>query len=346
MGKDDLGHLVATRAYTVYADMRWPARTGIGNVMKACVARMPATVTLEPLAISRGIGSPLSPFSISEALGGRDGGVFWSPGFVPPAWGRCPSVVTVHDLTHLHFYSRLHRTYYDLLFRRMYRHCSAIVCSSDSTRNEFLAWSGMPRARVHLIHLGVDPVYAANTEGPGLGYPYVLYPGNRRQYKNLDRLLVAYARSSLPAKGIYLLLTGEPDAALSARAYELGISWRLRFGGSVDDTQMPRLYRGALFVAFVSLYEGFGLPIVEAMASGVPVLTSNVTSMPEIAGDAALIVDPRNVADISTAMNRLAEDRSLREELIARGSARAAIFNWDGAAGRLWDIVEQAARAA
>jgi glycosyltransferase involved in cell wall biosynthesis len=346
MGNNDLRLPVTSCAYTVYADLRWPAQTGIGNVMTACMERAPAGTSIVPLRIDRGIGSPLSPFSISRALGDEGGGgVFWSPGFVPPAWGNSPSVVTVHDLTHLHFYSRLHRAYYDLLFRRMYRRCTAIVCVSDYTRNEFLAWSGISRARVHVVHNGVNPAYARNAEVLDFGDPYVLYPGNRRNYKNLDRLLTAYARSSLPARGIHLMLTGKPDAVLKARAHELGISWRLRFAGDVDDAAMPKLYRGAHFVAFVSLYEGFGLPIVEAMASRVPVLTSNVSAMPEVAANAALIVDPLSLADISSAMDRLAADHSLRADLVARGVERAGHFDWDRSAGALWDIVAQASRA-
>jgi glycosyltransferase involved in cell wall biosynthesis len=108
---------------------------------------------------------------------------------------------------------------------------------------------------------------------------------------------------------------------------------------------MPKLYRGALFVAFVSLYEGFGLPILEAMASRVPVLTSNVSAMPEVAGSAAITVDPRSVDDITQSMNRLAEDRVLREELIECGRERAMRFSWDRSADELWTIVEQASLA-
>jgi glycosyltransferase involved in cell wall biosynthesis len=345
--RDDLRLSVTQSAYTVYADLRWPPQTGIGNVMTACLERAPAGAAIVPLKISSAIGSPFSPISVSRALGYESrGGVFWSPGFVPPAWGDRPSVVTVHDLTHLHFYSRLHRSYYDLLFRPMYRRCTAIVCVSDYTRNEFLTWSGIARERVHVVHNGVSPAYVRNDDVFGFPHPYVLYPGNRRSYKNLDRLLAAYARSSLPVNGVHLMLTGKPDAVLAARAHELGIAGRLNFAGHVDDAAMPKLYRGALFVAFASLYEGFGLPIVEAMASRVPVLTSNVSAMPEVAGNAALIVDPLSLGDMSAAMNRLGEDRSLREELIARGIERVMHFDWDRSARAIWNIVEHASRDA
>jgi len=330
-------------SYHVHADLRWPHGTGIGTVMSAYLKRAPKEVHISPLTIAASPGSPLSAFAIARALDHEAGdGVFWSPGFVPPAWTNRPSIVTVHDLTHLHHYSRWHRAYYELIFRGMFHRCTEIVCVSDFTRNEFLAWSHIDRSRVHRVYNGVDAAFTANDNRIELPYPYVLYPGNRRSYKNIDRLLRAYAGSTLPARGIHLVCTGEPDLALRARAHELGISWRLTFAGNIEHQDMPPLYRGALFVAFVSLYEGFGLPILEGMASRVPVLTSNISSMPEIAGDAALTVDPYSVADIAKAMNRLAEDDALRECLIERGIERAQQFDWDRSSKMLWDLIEQA----
>ena len=335
------------RTYTVYADLRWPAQTGIGNVMTACLERAPSEATIEPLDVQGAIGSPLSPMSISKALlSRRTSGVFWSPGFVPPAWAGLPSVVTVHDLTHRHFYSRLHRTYYDLLLRHMYRRCTAIVCVTDCARNEFLAWSGSDARRVHVVPNGVGEAYVRNTQTLDLPYRYVLYPGNRRNYKNLDRLMTAYAQSALPGKGIHLVLTGNADQNLSGLAEKLSIQPFVKFIGKVADEDMPRLYRGSLFVAFISLYEGFGLPIVEAMASRVPVLTSTVSAMPEVAGNAALLVDPLSVPDIKTAMNRLADEPALREDLVGAGVARARRFSWDETAAGHWSIVEGVSQAA
>jgi glycosyltransferase involved in cell wall biosynthesis len=338
---------ISTNGYTVYADLRWPVQTGIGNVMTACLQRAPQNARVETLGAAGRIGSPFSPMRISAALARKDReGVFWSPGFVPPAWGRRPSVVTVHDLTHLHFYSKLHRAYYDLLFRNMYRRCSAIICCSDYTRRELLAWSGIDPTRVHLVWHGVEPVFARNDETLGIDDPYVLYPGNRRGYKNLDRLLTAYAQSVLPRQGVCLLLTGSPDANLEALAQKLGVGSLVRFSGYVADEQMPKLYRGALFVAFISLYEGFGLPIVEAMASRVPVLTSNLSAMPEVAGKAALIVDPLSVSEIQKGMDRLAESSTFRQELIEAGIERATLFSWDQAAAAHWRLVEDVCQAA
>ncbi len=334
---------------SVYSDMRWPLKTGIGNVMAAMVERKPSRMNLVGLEVKGTIGSPFSPFAVGQALrrsaADRDG-VYWSAGFVPPAMMRIPSVVTVHDLTHLRFYSRFHAAYYNHYLKPLYRQCSAIVCVSDYTRREFLDWSGMPADKVLVVYNSVDRIYLENQESAQMPYRYILYPGNHRSYKNLDRLISAYAASVLPQQDIHLALTGHANQALVEHARRAGVESRLHFLGRVNDEDLPKLYKGALFVAFVSLYEGFGLPIVEAMASGVPVLTSNVSAMPEVAGNAALIVDPYSIEAIAAGLNSLASDDALRQELVGKGREQVARFDWDRSAQELWGIVDRVYGAA
>ncbi len=334
---------------SVYSDLRWPLKTGIGNVMTAMVERKPSRMNLVGLQVKGGIGSPFSPFAISLALrrsaADRDG-VYWSAGFVPPAVMHIPSVVTVHDLTHLRFYSRFHSAYYNFYLKPLYRLCSAIICVSDYTRREFLEWSGMSPNKVSVVYNSVDRIYLENQEAAQLPYRYVLYPGNHRSYKNLQRLITAYAASVLPQRDIHLAMTGDVNQTLVEHARRAGVESRLHFLGRVNDEDLPKLYKGALFVAFVSLYEGFGLPIVEAMASGVAVLTSNVSAMPEVAGNAALMVDPYSIKDIAGALDRLAGDTVLRDELVARGREHVTRFDWDLSAQELWGIIDHVYRAA
>lgn len=337
--------MTAVGSYPVYADFRWPPMTGIAKVQAACVAAAPPHISLVDLRVAGSLGSPAAPLALSRALQRvrASDGVFWNPGFLPPLWARIPSVVTVHDLTHRLFYSRLHRAYYDVVLKPLYRRCDAIICVSEFTRDTFLAWSKMTANKVHVVLNGVSPAFAVNNETLYLPYPYILYPGNHRSYKNLVRLLNAYAQSKLPQNDIHLVLTGERHTGLQSQAMALGIADRVHFCGWLDGPDLPKLYRGALAVAFISLYEGFGLPIVEAMASGVPVMTSNITSMPEIAGDAALIVDPYSIPEIVEALNTLALDKAARCQLIARGAARVSQFDWKKSAARLWAIVDSAA---
>ncbi len=333
--------------YQVFSDMRWPEKTGIGNVMTAMVDGCPGHAEVVDLDVQGRIGSPLSPLAVSRSLRGKalDGGVFWSAGFVPPLWSPVPSVVTVHDLTHLHFYSRAHALYYRHFFLPLYRRCEAVVCVSDYTRREFIEWSGMPASRVHVVLNGVSPQFSANTETLGLPYRYVLYPGNHRSYKNLDRLVCAYARSGLRDMDVHLVMTGTENVELMNLARNEGVEAYVHFAGRLADADLPRVYRGAEAIAFVSLYEGFGLPIVEAMASGVPVLTSNVSAMPEVAGDAALIVDPYSVDDIARALRQLMVEPGLRAELAGRGREQVRRFDWTASADALWSIVDDVVSA-
>lgn len=262
---------------------------------------------------------------------------------MPPAWSAIPAVVTVHDLIHLRHYSRLHRTYYDHILRPLYRRCRAILCVSEYTRREFLCWSGMQESRVITLYNGVSERFMSGSSHERLfPFLYVLYAGNRRRYKNLQRLLQAYATSALPARGIRFVLTGAADDMLLRWVRQLRIADAVHFAGYVDDAAMPALYRHAHIVALVSLEEGFGLPIVEAMAVGAPVLTSNVSATAEIAGNAAMLVDPYSVDSIREGLQALAFEHGERESRIRLGHARARSFSWDKTAREWWRVLSEA----
>jgi glycosyltransferase involved in cell wall biosynthesis len=329
----------------VYADLRWPPKTGIGAVQSALLSRASPSVEIVNLDVAGRIGSPTSPLHITRALFRHAArrGVFWSPGFLPPWRSRVPVVVTVHDLAHMHHYTRFHAAYYGTVLKHLYCRCHSVICVSDYTRQKFLEWSGMSPDRVFTVYNGVPHDLFAQEGDLGLPYSYVFYPGNRRSYKNLDRLLTAYANSALPRAGIHIVLTGEVDKALHRKAREVGIEGLIHFTGAVSDQDLARLYRGATLAAFVSLYEGFGLPILEAMAAGIPVLTSNVTAMPEVAGGAALLVDPTCTEEISAGLERLSFDEDLRQEFVRLGRIQAARFDWDRSAAQVWKIVAAAA---
>nr|WP_249116998.1 glycosyltransferase family 1 protein [Ciceribacter sp. L1K23] len=270
-------------------------------------------------------------------------GVFYSAGFVPPVFSRLPSVVIVHDLTHRRFYGAAKRAYYDLVYKPLYRRCSAVICVSEFTRQEFLEWSGMPAEKVHLVYNGYESCFDEAGPVHQPGYPYVFYGGNHRSYKNLDRLIKAFAASTLPSRGIKLVLTGKRNDELATLADNLSVGSDVVFSGRLPSEEIPSFYRGALAVAYVSLFEGFGLPIVEAYACGVPVLTSNVSAMPEVAGEGALLVNPESVEEIKQGLDRITSDADLRMRLIAGGRRRREDFDWDSSAQRLWQLVKDTA---
>jgi glycosyltransferase involved in cell wall biosynthesis len=207
-----------------------------------------------------------------------------------------------------------------------------------------LEWSGISPERVTTIHLGVSEAFRRPHSAQMLPYPYVFYPGNHRRYKNISRLLRAYAESRLPRLGIRIVFTGSPQADLVRDAADLKVSEMMHFAGAVSEDQIVGLYKGALVVAFVSLYEGFGLPILEAMTAGVPVLTSNTSSMPEIAGDAARLVDPSSTEEITAGLEALAFDSAERDLRISRGYERARLFSWEATAEKVWALVGSLAK--
>lgn len=331
----------------VLADMRWPLHTGIGQVQEAYLTRKPPQIALVDLNVAGSIGSPLSPARITFAIwrANKRPALFWSAGFVPPLFGCKRAIVFVHDLTHLRYYGRLRRIYYEFVLRWLYRRCAAIICVSDYTRGEFLAWSKADPGKVHVIKNGVSSAFLENKLATRLSYKYVLYPGNHRSYKNLDRLIRAFAKSNLAGQGVHLLLTGKKHPELYDVVSECHLQEFVHFCGRVPAEELPKLYRGAEAVVFVSLYEGFGLPILEAMASDVPVITSSVSAMPEVAGDAALLVDPHSVESIADALVRIASDEKLRRELVAKGRQRVKEFDWNRSAEKFWRLVVALSRS-
>lgn len=332
---------------TIYADLRWPPATGIGVVCQEVLRRLPKDLSVSPLRTTTRIGSPLSPVALSWALAEARAqtGAFWSAGFVPPITSRVPRVVTVHDLTHLHFYSFAHTAYYRAVYKPIFRSVERLICVSKYTADELCEWCGLDSTRVHVIHNGVSARFHPRVgKRPAQEHaPYILYAGNRRKYKNLRRLIQAFAISRLAEDGFRLELTGTPDPDLHELARDLDCAKNLVFSGNLDDDKLADRYASAHGIAFVSLYEGFGLPILEGMASGVPVLTSNVSSMPEIAGDAAIIVNPYSTEDIAAGLRRLCLDSDARSRCVEQGFQRAGDFSWDRTAEATWSVVRSAA---
>jgi glycosyltransferase involved in cell wall biosynthesis len=165
-------------------------------------------------------------------------------------------------------------------------------------------------------------------------FRYVLYPGNHRRYKNLERLIRAFALSRLPRENIHLAITGPTNQYLAAVAQSVGVGPSVVFLGAIPKIDMPKLYKGALAICFVSLYEGFGLPIVEGFASGVPVVAARSSALPEVAGNAALLVDPFDIGGIASALESATMDETERSRLKAAGLFRA---------GQFWELVLQTA---
>lgn len=272
------------------------------------------------------------------------------PSTILPPLLPCPAVVTVHDLA----WARHSETYEtkDLRMQRevvprSVRRAAHVIAVSESTASDLAEVVGVPREKISAIPLGVSSIF--RPDGPPLSgdtFPgaerlaegYVLHTGGLHLRKNIARLLEAYKRVKEVAEAPPLVIAGEAGSAagreLAERASALGVGDDVIFAGYVEESVLAALYRGATIAAYPSLYEGFGLPVVEAMASGVPVITSNRGATAEVAGEAALLVDPESVEGIAAAISRLLGDEALRQDLTALGLSRSKAFRWEVTAER------------
>lgn len=318
----------------IYFDTRWNGNHGIGRFSTELQQRLPGVV---PLRILGPKLSPIDPLASALALAGRRDGCFLSPGFNPPLTSPIPFVFTIHDLVHLHVpgeSSVLRRLYYAAVVRPATRKAWRILTVSEYSRRDILEWTGLPPDAVRVVGNGVSPVFVP-AAGGAPREPYLLHVGRRGGHKNIRNLLRGFALSRA-AQRMHVVFTGEPDAETQAHAAAAGVAQRVRFAGPVDDAALVLLYQRCTALVFPSMHEGFGIPIVEAMATGTPVVTSTATSMPEVAGEGnALLVDPNEPAAIAQAIDRLAEDAALWQELAARGPRRAAEFTWEQVSARV-----------
>lgn len=257
------------------------------------------------------------------------------PHLTVPLLSTTPFVVTVHDLNYLGttaVSSPVRRAGYRVELAKA-RRARRLIAVSEHTRDAVVRALRVDRARVEVTYEAADPPEAiepdaAVLERHGIDAPFFLYVGAAYPYKNLLRLISALARVSGDAK---LVLAGDHEqfgAGLKNHAEALGLGRRVVFTGVVSEPELASLYDRALAYAFVSLSEGFGLPGLEAMSAGVPVLAANAGSLPEVYGDAAHYCDPLDVASIAAGLGEIASDAGLRAHLVELGRRRTAEFSW------------------
>lgn len=288
--------------------------------------------------------------------------VFFSPYYKAPLFAPCPTVVTIHDLIPLRFpaYTRGHWRLYAAAFRTwaalLARRAAAVITDSAHSKADLVELLGLASEHVHVIPIGVGEEFrplpapeavAATTTRYGISQPYLLSVGNFLPHKNLLRLVEAY--SALPdplRRRTRLVLAGRPARHGAARPVDPTILARpgVLLPGFIAPEDLPFLYAGATALVCPSLTEGFGLPVLEAMACGTPVVCARAGALPEVAGDAALYVDPTDVASIAKGLQRILEDEPLRRNLAARGLQRAKLFDPAHTTARLVDLLEAVAR--
>jgi glycosyltransferase involved in cell wall biosynthesis len=325
----------------LYADDRRVGDHGIGQFARQVLTG----IRYSRVTLKSDPDSPLDPLLLTRFLRKlKPDDLFFSPGYNPPLSCPAPFLVTLHDLNHLDRPENSNapkRLYYEVIVKRACHMAAAVLTVSEFSRQRIAEWSGVAVNKIINVGCGVGPEFHPDVASHPLEFPYIFCASNRRKHKNEFRLVEAFARSEV-AKEIRLVLTGEPTVELMHHIKRNGVQQRVHFMGHVPAAELPSLHRSAQAHVFPSLYEGFGIPAIEAMACGTPLVTSNTTALPEVVGDAALLVDPTSVDQIAEAITRILHHSALRQELRARGFARAAQFPWT----RTTSLVRRAMRQA
>ena len=263
--------------------------------------------------------------------------LLFSPVPEAPLFSHCRSVVMLHDLIPLRFpkWTSPLMPYFHFYIPAVLRQAEHILCNSQATADDAINFLGIPARKITPILLGYDQQHfrplELSSKVKTSSLPYFLYLGRHDPHKNVSRLITAFSQLASP-QDYQLWLAGPCDRRytpkLLAQAQELGIEQQVKCLDYVPYQQLPILMNQALGMVFPSLWEGFGFPVLEAMACGTPVITSNLSSLPEVAGEAALLVNPYNVQALAQAMQQLCDDPNLRSQLRQRGLERAKTFSW------------------
>jgi glycosyltransferase involved in cell wall biosynthesis len=330
------------------------------------LCRQPDCATIAALGDNfRAVPERAAPYSVREQLSvpidlrRERVDLFHAPHYVLPPLTRCRSVVTIHDCIHLRFPQYLpNRMAYAYARGSLWvatHRSDRVLTVSEASKRDILRYFRIPDRKIDVIYNAIDERFGQAPppeeiervrERYQLDGPFILYAGNIKPHKNLERLIEAF--NSLRGDGqfehVRLLIIGDEIskyATLRRAVHRHKLHKFVRFFGFVPDETLACLYRLASLFVFPSLYEGFGLPPLEAMASGTPVVTSNVSSLPEVVGDAALLIDPYEPEALADAMRSVLSDPALRESLRERGLARAREFSWDRSIRRVREIYDE-----
>ncbi len=266
------------------------------------------------------------------------------------------SLITIHDMAH-HFYPKYVVQGHDVDLPKYLSNCAAkadlILCMSENTKKDVINILGVPVEKVWVTYNGVSEAFHCNGDERllsdlrkrhGLPERFILFVGTIEPRKNLVKLVEAchllYSRDRVKEPLVIVGGKGWKNEAFYEIIRKLKVEDRIIFTGYVSDADLPLIYNAATVFVYPSLYEGFGIPVIEAMACGVPVVTSNVSSLPEVAGDAAILVNPEDVEEIASGINRVLSDEGLCKDLQDKGLKQARKFTWGACARKTLEAIE------
>jgi glycosyltransferase involved in cell wall biosynthesis len=295
------------------------------------------------------------PIPVQTFTGDVD--IFYSPDFVlPPVRDEIPTVLTVHDLSFVHFpetFTPSLRKYLNQVVPRSVRSASHVLADSQTTKDDISNIWNIDEKKITVLYSGVDRSFRPPSDTAKLvnvrnkydlgDRPYILSVSTIQPRKNYQMLIRAFKEvaKDFPHRLIIAGGKGWLYEETLAEVNAQGLNDRVLFVGFVDDQDLPALYSDATLFVFPSLYEGFGLPILEAMSCGVPVVVSNASCMPEVAGEAALVLPPQDEEAWTAAIRDLLDDPNRRAQMVAGGFLRARQFSWKRAAEQLSGVVQQ-----
>jgi len=310
-------------------DGRWTGETGIGRITKELSARLTNIDLInngpKPLSIANLIWQPL------KLRNTRQYKAYFSPGFNPVFFTKTPYITTICDLISLKHpgkYGAIKKAFFNSFIKPSIKNAHQVFTISEYSKNSIIEWTNIPPEKIINISCGISDIFIQNQKKANLGFPYILNVGNNKPHKNILRLVKAFYKAKI-CSSTKLILTSKPSSEVKRFITKNYLHNRIIFKERLTEENLAALYKGAKALIFPSLHEGFGLPILEAMASGTPVLTSNQTSCPEIAGNAAFMVDPYDTNEIATGISRIVNDHKLRDDLRRKGYERVKLYTWD-----------------
>ena len=290
-----------------------------------------------------------------DLLKNRSLDVFFTPTHYLPIFASKKSVVSILDVSYFYFPELFKKK--DLIQLKKWTKYSAkksakILTISESSKSDIIKEYGVSEDKVRVIYPGISTNSAVNNKLKmeelekkfGIKNKYILFVGTIQPRKNITRLIEAYSKIDSDVNLVIVGRRGWHYEEIFKAPEKYNVKDKVLFLENVTDEELPALYKNAEFFILPSLYEGFGIPVLEAMNYGTPVITSNISSLPEVGGDAALYVDPNDTMDIAEKMKKLLGDKNLRSELIAKGKKQVEKFSWEKSARQTLEVLEEVGR--
>lgn len=320
-------------------DPRWKGMGGIGTFYE----QINKINQYQVLDFEGSPASPLDTVKSSIKLSKVSAAKIFFPGYIPPLLSKHPYVITIHDLNHLdrpENSSLFKKIFYNLIIKRGCKKAEYIFTVSEFSKRRIVEWSGISSEKVINVGNGVSSSFHPDGERYDVPYDYLLCVSNRKLHKNEEGTLKAFKAANIDTS-VKLVFTGKEDEHIRAIIKSLELENRVIFTGFLPEEELPKLYRTAKALLFVSFYEGFGLPIVEAQASGIPVITADNSSLAEIAGDAAVLVNAVDIDSIAKAITDVYHNEQLRNDLVERGFNNKARYSWEATASIVNDYMDR-----